>query len=118
MERENKEKGKTENRKILFFGGMVIAGAALIIIYLVFTGNTPQMFYDVVNEYTALHGSNKSAEKNLFYILSFLGIISYTLYFFITQKVNSSRIAASGVGENGYIYIILALVVFLSLIHI
>ncbi|EOT28335.1 hypothetical protein C805_00477 [Eubacterium sp. 14-2] len=112
MERENKEKGKTENRKILFFGGMVIAGAALIIIYLVFTGNTPQMFYDVVNEYTALHGSNKSAEKNLFYILSFLGIISYTLYFFITQKVNSSRIAASGVGENGYIYIILALVVF------
>lgn len=119
MAKKDKLENKIENKRILFFCGMMIVGAVILIVYLVLTGNTPQMFNDVVNEYTAMLGSNKSAERNLFYILSFLGVIIYTVYFFITQKVSSSRMTVSREQreKNDYVYIILALVVFIGIYY-
>lgn len=86
MNREDK-KGKS------FFGGgqagmltvgCLIAGCLLVIVYLVATGNSTQVFTDVVNEWTAMHASNKSAERNLFYLLSAAGVIVCLVAYFKT----------------------------------
>ena len=67
--------------RLLFMGGMLVAGAFLIIKYLRVTGNTNQVFTDIVNEFTAVDGSNKSAERSMFYIFSLAGAAVYSLFF-------------------------------------
>lgn len=61
--------------------GMMIAGAVLILVCLCAAGNTNQVFTDIVNEFTAVDGSNKSAERSLFYIFSIAGAALYSLFF-------------------------------------
>ncbi|MGN0131685.1 MAG: hypothetical protein ACI4AA_04530 [Lachnospiraceae bacterium] len=104
-----------DKRSLLFFMGMLVVGGMAIIAYLVLTGNTPQIFYDVVNEYTAKIGSNKSAERALFYIFSLLGIVAYTFFYFRIQK----KMAGSGINnpaetkeDKSCLYVILGVLIF------
>ncbi|SHJ49139.1 hypothetical protein [Pseudobutyrivibrio xylanivorans] len=74
-----------ERKRLIFFVGMLILGAICILGYLAFTGNTNQTFTDVVIEHTAGDGSNKSAEKNLFYLFSIIGAVVYGIYFTVRK---------------------------------
>ena len=49
---------KLDKHRAFFFIIILICGAIGITIYSIFTGNTNQVFTDVVNEFTALNGSN------------------------------------------------------------
>ena len=71
----------TTKKRIITLGVMLILGAVAILVYTALTGNTNQEFTDVVVEYTAMDGSNKSAERNLFYIFSMIGILIYGFIF-------------------------------------
>lgn len=69
-----------------FFIILTAAGCCFTVFYLILTGNANQVYTDIVNEHTAQDASNKSAERNLFYILSLVGGLFYALYFFWMQK--------------------------------
>lgn len=68
---------------------MLILSPILIYIYFALTGNTFQKFTDVVNEFTAIHESNKSAERDMFYIFSVAGSIIYVIQYLINKKNGS-----------------------------
>ena len=99
---------------------MLVACAIAIIAYLVITGNLPQVFHDVVNEHTAQHGSNKSAEKVLFFIFSFIGIAVYTFYYFKSQrgisKINLTTSEAKKEGSES-VYVLLGLLIFTAVYY-
>lgn len=78
-------------KRLIFLGSMGIVGAVLIVVYLAFTGNEQQIYKDIVNGYTAIDGSNKSAERILMYAFSALGSIVYLVYFLATQKLSDKR---------------------------
>ena len=65
---------------------MLIIGAIGILIYLALLGNTPQVYTDVVKDYVAINGENKSIERNLFYIFSFAGCAVYGIFYYLTKK--------------------------------
>ena len=65
---------------------MLIVSTILIYIYSAFTGNTFQKFTDIVNEFTAVHESNKSVERDMFYIFSVAGSIIYVVQYLINKK--------------------------------
>ena len=69
-----------------FFFILAAIGCCFTIMYLILTGNANQVYTDIVNEHTAQDASNKSAERNLFYILALAGGLVYTLYFFWCQR--------------------------------
>ena len=64
----------------LFLALLFIAGAVFIYFWLAAFGNTPQVFTDAVHELTSAEGSNKSAERDMVYILSVAG--SFAVFFF------------------------------------
>lgn len=100
-----------ENKNLFFFLCMVVFGAIFILLYLAVTGNTPQKYTDIVIEFTAMHGSNKSAERNLFYIFSGLGILAYGVFYFIRQRnQNEGELRGNAITKSS-IYPILALVI-------
>ena len=81
------------DNKVVFFIIMLLVGSIAITVYSIFTGNDNQVFTDIVNEFTALNGSNKSAEKNLFYIFSIAGVIIYSLYYlFVVKKIDKDQV--------------------------
>lgn len=113
MFKDKNNQAATEKESIKFFVGMLVAGAAAIIAYLAATGNTPQSFSDVINEFTAIHGSNKSAERALFYIFSLLGIVAYAFFYFWRQKTaGADCVDKGGLEEKPYLYVIVGLSVF------
>ncbi len=69
-----------------FFIILTTAGCCFTVFYLILTGNAHQIYTDIVNEHTAQDASNKTAERNLFYILSLVGGGLYTAYFFWVQR--------------------------------
>ena len=71
----------TTKKRIITIGIMLFLGAIAILIYTALTGNTNQKFTDIVIEFTASDGSNKSAERSLFYIFSLIGILIYGFIF-------------------------------------
>lgn len=73
-------------KRIIFIALMLITGAIFTVIYLALTGNKPEIFTDVVIEYTSMLSSNKSAERTLIFILILMGIIAYTIYYFLSQR--------------------------------
>ncbi|SFN78313.1 hypothetical protein SAMN04487831_103276 [Pseudobutyrivibrio sp. UC1225] len=73
----------TSKKRLSFFAGMMFLGAILILVYSALTGNDNQKFTDIVVEFTAMDGSNKSAERTMFYLFSFFGAFIYGLYFLI-----------------------------------
>ena len=79
------DNGKSMRRFFLF---MLAAGAVLILLYLILTGNAHQVYTDVVNGYTSADGSNKSAERRLIYGLSIAGATVYTIYYLLKHREN------------------------------
>ena len=79
---------KTRKRIVVipFLLIMLIVSLILIYIYSAFTGNTFQKFTDIVNEFTAVHESNKSAERDMFYIFSVVGSIIYVIQYLFNKK--------------------------------
>ena len=76
----NKQISSNYKRLILFMA-MLLLGAIAILAYSAFTGNINQKFTDIVIEFTATDGSNKSAERSLFYIFSAVGAFLYAVVF-------------------------------------
>ena len=99
-----------DKKRFVFFLAMLILGTIGIIIYSALTGNTNQVFTDVVNEITALTGSNKSAEKNMYYIFSIFGAVIIFVYYLL---VNRKNIHTQYVEEKGT-YVLVVLGVFLA----
>lgn len=79
-------KKELSKKRIIFMALMLLTGAIFTVIYLALTGNKPEIFTDVVIEYTSMLSSNKSAERTLIFILILLGIMAYTLYYFWSQR--------------------------------
>ena len=73
-------------KNVLFLLFMTIIGAIFTLIYLSLKGNENQVYNDIVVEFTSIFSSNKSAERNLIFILCFLGIFSYSVYYFLGQR--------------------------------
>ncbi len=75
-------------KQIALLAALIAAGAVFTFIWFALFGNADQVYTDVVSEYTAESGSNKSAERQLIYILSFGGMIIYALFnrFFIKKQ--------------------------------
>ena len=75
-------------KRLLFFFTMLLMGAVCVILYLCLTGNTNQVYTDVVYENTAFWGSNKSAERVLFYVFSLIGAVLYSLFYLMNKSVH------------------------------
>ena len=73
-------------KDIKFFSFLSIALTFITIAVLVALGNTDETYTDLVHEWTSIIQSHKSIERKLFYILSFIGIISYYIYTRYCQK--------------------------------
>jgi len=67
-------------KDIKFFSILSIALTFITLAVLVALGNTDETYTDLVHEWTSIIQSHKSIERKLFYILSFIGIISYYIY--------------------------------------
>ena len=72
-----------KNKRLILFITMLVLGAAAMLAYTALTGNTNQKFTDVVIEFTAMDGCNKSAERSLFYIFAIVGALIYGLIFLL-----------------------------------
>lgn len=85
------------NEKRFFGGGvgMLIIVCLFVVAYLIVTGNRPQVFTDIVNEYTAIEASNKSAERNLFYILAVAGVFAVSVFYF-RNRAHAGSVLGSG----------------------
>ncbi|WP_428074522.1 hypothetical protein [Candidatus Avelusimicrobium luingense] len=64
-----------------FLGLMTVAGALFTLIFLAVTGNQPQVYTDIIVEWTSQVLSNKSAEMFLIYFLSLAGLLVYMGYY-------------------------------------
>lgn len=111
---ETMNKAKKIFDKIPFFIIMFVFGAILILIYSAVTGNTFQRYTDVVNEFTAIHSSNKSAERNLFYVFSIIGAIVYFVYYLVENKYKYKVDPIENNKDEKYKIIILVLFVIAS----
>ncbi len=72
-------------KKAAFLLILMIFAAVFTLLYLGFYGNKPQIFTDIVIEYTAMLLLNKPPECTLIFFLCAAGVIFYTL-FFVKQK--------------------------------
>lgn len=72
-----------KNKRLILFITMLVLGAVAMLAYTALTGNTNQKFTDIVIEFTAMDGSNKSAERSLFYIFAIVGALIYGLIFLL-----------------------------------
>lgn len=89
-----------ERKRILFLFIMIIVGSIFTIVYLAATGNTNQVYNDIIVEYTSIFSSNKSAERNLLFGLIFAGIVIYAIYFLITKKKWNVKTTLISTREN------------------
>jgi hypothetical protein len=99
-------KSDNSKKRLILFCGMLLLGAVLMMVYSCLTGNTNQKFTDVVMEYTAMEGSNKSAERSLFYIFGIVGALLYTVVFLL-KKWGATADAAE-FKANKYVWMALA----------
>ena len=76
-------------KRIMFLFIMSIVGSIFALIFLAINGNGNQVINDIVVEYTSILQSNKSAERNLLFLLIFAGIIIYLIYYMIEKKRSS-----------------------------
>lgn len=80
-----------KDKKPIIEGWMIIPvlfliGIVSMIVYNAITAGHPQVFTDVISENTSMQGSNKTAERNLFYIFSVVGSFLYTFWYFISKR--------------------------------
>lgn len=81
-----KNKDKTFLIRSASLTAIIILGIIGMIIYNSYSGNMPQVFTDVIDEATSGQGSNKTAERNLYYIFSIAGSLLYCLVFYLAGK--------------------------------
>lgn len=81
-----KDKVDLTRKRLVFLAIMVVLGAVFAVAYLALNGNAPQVYTDIVSEYTAIDASNKSPERLLIYILSIGGSLAYALYYFWSRR--------------------------------
>ena len=73
-------------KRILFLFLMVIGGSIFTLVYLAATGNTAQVYSEIIVEWTSIYSSNKSAERNLLFMLIFGGLIIYATFYLFTKR--------------------------------
>ncbi len=74
---------------LIMFLILLLVGAVFIVWYLITYGNTPQVYNDIVLEWTAIHGSNKAIEKTLLYLLIGGGLIVLAVVYLLGRMVRS-----------------------------
>ena len=72
--------------RCLFLAVLFAISIVGMIAYNMYTSDRPQVFTDVIKEFTAIQGSNKTAERNLYYIFSMGGVLLYGLFCVFTDK--------------------------------
>ncbi|SFN78020.1 hypothetical protein SAMN04487831_103263 [Pseudobutyrivibrio sp. UC1225] len=102
-------------RRIIIILGFIIS-AALMLAYICYTGNQNQVFTDVVNEYTALMGSNISSQRDTFYIFSFLGMILVSLYYLLFNNKKYEEQQSGRVGADKLILLALGMNIAIEMI--
>ena len=85
-----KERADAGRKRLILFACLLVVGAIAILAYACFTGNTDQVYSDIVNEYTAMWGSNKSAERSMFYLFSVAGAVAYAACYLSNSKVRKA----------------------------
>ena len=105
----------TDKKRLIVFINILIISSFLILLYLSWTGNTNQIFTDVVNELTAIHGSNKGAERKLFFCFSIIGGLLYSLFYL---KYGSTQKNDTAYKYTPAIYVIVALLVSMGINYI
>ncbi len=103
----SERKGKRFNEAYIVFICLVIVGVFASLVYSAVTGNTNQVFKDVVREFTSIQGSNKSVERNMFYIFSISGAFIYLVIYF-KRKLYTQAIGESTLSSMVYLMTILA----------
>lgn len=68
------EKIKFEKRDFILLSVITFCASIFTVAWLMFHGNKPQIYKDIILEFTAAVSSNKTAEMNLLWILIFGGI--------------------------------------------
>ena len=82
------KKSLSKNIEVLYFILFILFCILFIYVWLVLNGNSSQVFKDIVVEYTAKVGSNKSAERLLVYILIALSLFgSFLFYNYYNNKI-------------------------------
>lgn len=71
---------------------MLVLSSSFVLIYLSLTGNRNQAYNDIIAEFTSMFSSNKTAERNLIFLLCFGGIFLYSVYYFVNRKELSAEI--------------------------
>lgn len=87
-------------KDIKFFSILSIVLTFITVTVLVVLGNTDETYTDLVHEWTSFIQSHKSIERKLFYVLSFIGIISYYIYTRYCQKEVSDLIEDFNESKN------------------
>lgn len=108
-------------RGLRFLIVMVVFGAVFIVGYLILNGNAAQIYTDVVNEWTAIDSSNKSAERSLIYILSIAGSFAYVLYYFWSQHRHKGWDLSpenAGESETGYKTLLLIVIMMAGVFYL
>ncbi|MCR5421729.1 MAG: hypothetical protein K6E98_12075 [Lachnospiraceae bacterium] len=77
--------------RIIFFIFMIVTAVGVMTLYNAVTADNPQVFTDVIKELTSMHGSNKTAERNLYYLFSIIGTIIYVGFFFFSERLSANR---------------------------
>ncbi|MCR5249873.1 MAG: hypothetical protein K6E50_04640 [Lachnospiraceae bacterium] len=95
------------NGQALFLTLLFLFGGLFIYLWLAHFGNTPQVFTDVVQELTSTEGSNKSAERDMVYLLSALGSLSAIVFFLFHNRTHRTETAADGTRSMGLIGLLL-----------
>jgi len=81
-----------DRRRLIFFLIMTLMGAVALIVYSCLTGNDNQTFTDIISEFTSENGTNKSAERMLFYAFPIIGSLIYAAWYFTRKWSNDSAI--------------------------
>ena len=74
-------------KRIIFLILLIFLASFFSLIYLSLTGNADQVYNDIIVECTSIFSSNKSAEKNLLFLLIFVGMIVYATFYLSTRKM-------------------------------
>ncbi|SHJ13797.1 hypothetical protein [Pseudobutyrivibrio xylanivorans] len=90
---------KNKNFRLVVFIGLFLTGLIAVFFYAALTGNDNQVFTDVVMEFTSAQGSNKSAERNMFYIFSIIGVLIYTLCYI---KIKENLVSKNEIKSSVY----------------
>ena len=82
------QKIEITKRDLAFLGILSAIAAVFTVVWMALTGNSPQVYKDIVSEWTARVRSNKSAEITLLRLLILLGSAGVFLYGKFLAKKN------------------------------